>query len=181
PDGRDAAIRAGRASIRNQAIGGIGAVPKVIEGGLLEVIEEVVIARKKMRQGPQGCGRQALLRSAVHCRRVIEVGLTIDDLAAEIAETGRGQQAGRTLQGKRAAGAGGRAVHAIACKVGLAVAVPVQNDAAIAGAIYQPSGGLDGERTVTGKEEEKQSSFHVRAVLTCQKHTTENDFDPQEY
>ena len=130
-----------------------------------------------MRQRAQRCGRETLLRTGVHRRRVIEIGLTIDDLAGDIAEAGRGQQAGG-LQRERSAGAGGRAVHAIACQGGLRIPVPVQDDALIARSAHQSGRRLDGEPDLKCSRQEEnlenQSALHSRAVLDKKQHITQD-------
>ena len=58
---RDATEGTGRAAIRNPAIDGIGAIPEVVEAGLLDIIEEFVVARERMREGGQRYGRETFL------------------------------------------------------------------------------------------------------------------------
>src|SRR5262249_28648882 len=62
-DGRDAAGRTVGAAIGDQAVIGIRRVPKVIEIGPLDVIQEFIVADKQMRRRRQGNGRGTLLGS----------------------------------------------------------------------------------------------------------------------
>ncbi len=90
----DAAGRAGRAPVRDEAIGRIRRIPKVIEIGLLDVIQKFIVVRKKMGNCGQGGRREAFLGGRGQRRDLVKVRLSIDDTHAKITEARRGQQAG---------------------------------------------------------------------------------------
>ena len=93
PHRRDAARGGGRAPIRDQSVDRIRQIPKVIETGLLNVLQEFSITRK----GARRCGlrgrREAFLGTRGQCRDLVKVRLPIDDTATYITEARRSQQA----------------------------------------------------------------------------------------
>src|SRR5437773_12362872 len=83
---RDAARGCGRAPIRDQAVARIRQVPKVIETGLLNVVQEFIITREGTRRYGQRGGREAFLETRGQCRNPVKVRLPINDTATEITE-----------------------------------------------------------------------------------------------
>ena len=84
-DCRDAAGRVGCAAVRNEAIGWIRLVPKVIEIGFLSIIKELVVARKRIGDDSQGRRPRAFIRGPSHGGDLVKVRLAVAD--PQIAET----------------------------------------------------------------------------------------------
>jgi hypothetical protein len=135
------ARRGRRDSIRYHSIGGICSVPEIGEMRALNIIQELIVARKVMRDRLDSFRGKAFDSSRCECRHPVKVGLAVGDNQITESREFYGRQVSRDERPRGIQ----RAVNAISSHVCLSSGIPVDHRALIPGNSY------DAVRWIYGK------------------------------
>lgn len=139
-NGGDAARRGGFAAVSDEAVGGIGPIPEIVEVELLDKIEEGVGIEERVWIGHGIGGASAFVAASVEGGDLVIVGLMIGDGEVAVAR-GEGQTGVDHL--KRAGGTGS-AINIVTGNLGVGRPVPMENDGLVAREDHEVSWGVWG-------------------------------------